>query len=266
MGKVDAPSATEPLHDKLQARRLLYPRNLSRLCYMSYLLYFFVEFRFVNSNKDRLLASGVASFLSGKNKKNQQRAIPARTNRYHSSLNPADIPNILWYSKMTRIAEGENYMDIKVKKLNKEDFDKFGAFVEAPNAEPTFQSGQFAYWKQLLEIRMGEVEIGMLKVRKYDMQLDRMERHAETAEMLIPVDGSVIIPVAPPSDTTPDPAKAEAFVVNQGQAVILGKNCWHWLPCPMDKLEVTLFVIFKNNTSETDLTVEELYEKCWVAS
>ena len=155
-------------------------------------------------------------------------------------------------------------MEIRAKKLTVEAFDTFGVIVETPKREPTFQEDKFTYWKQVLQLQMGEVEVGILKVRTYDLLLNKMERHAETAEMLIPVDGSIIVPVAPPSDTRPNAALAEAFVVEKGQAVVLGSNCWHWIPCPVDKPEVTIMVIFKNNTSETDLIIEELTENCKV--
>ncbi len=157
-------------------------------------------------------------------------------------------------------------MEIKAKKVTAEGFKKYGQVVELqPGAEAAVSEKDFEYWKQQAVFRTeGSCEIGVLKVKKHDMAFGQMEQHTETPEVLIGVDGGFVVPVGSVSEDVPAVGDIEAFEVGQGQAIVMDKSCWHWVPNPVDKDEVTVLVLFRNNTSANDLVIKDLSEQCEV--
>ena len=155
-------------------------------------------------------------------------------------------------------------MNIQIKSLTVEMFKRYGQVVKPPEtAEPTIATDDLTYWKQQATIRIdGDVEVGILKVKKHEMLFDQMEKHNETPEMLVALDADFIVPVAPPSEDIPSVEQIEVFHVKHGQAIIMDTACWHGGPNPLDKNEVTILVIFKDNTSQNDLVIKELSETC----
>ncbi|MEM2969870.1 MAG: ureidoglycolate lyase [Candidatus Bathyarchaeia archaeon] len=103
----------------------------------------------------------------------------------------------------------------------------------------------------------GEIEIGLCQVKKDSNTLKFMEKHARTPELIVPIKGSFILPVAlshNPLDVTESPSAAdvEAFFVRSNQALVMNNGVWHSAPFPIGK-ETTFFVIFKKDTSKNDV-------------
>lgn len=159
-------------------------------------------------------------------------------------------------------------MQIRAKKLTAEDFAKYGEVIDlSPSVEPTVSAEVLDYWKQQAVFSIdGPAEIGVLKVKKHEMVFEKMEQHTETPEILIGQGGGFVVPVAPPSDDVPSPDKIEAFEVGPRQAIMLKRSCWHWVPNPADKDELTILVLFKDNTSADDLVVKDIAEQCKVVA
>ncbi len=155
-------------------------------------------------------------------------------------------------------------MDIKTKKLTSDDFMQYGQVISIPTSLlPTIKNEEITYWKQqaVLDID-GPIEIGILKVKKHEMVFSQMEKHLKTPEMLIGLDGAFIIPVTSMFKEKPEVKKIEAFEVAICQAIIMSPHCWHWTPCPVDKSEITILVIFKDNTSQNDIVIKDLDQEC----
>jgi ureidoglycolate hydrolase len=156
-------------------------------------------------------------------------------------------------------------MNVTIRPADSPEFEKYGQVIKVPVSEPTADTDNFKYWKQqaLLSVD-GPVEIGVLNVRKHEIRLSQMERHDHTPEILVGLDGAFIVTVAASSTEKPVAGDVEAFRVEKGQAVYFNTNCWHWAPCPVDDANITILVIFKDNTSQTDLIIEDLDEECIV--
>lgn len=154
-------------------------------------------------------------------------------------------------------------MDIHVRPLTAETFAFFGQLIDLQgNTAASFSADHFNYWKQLGILKdIDEVEVGLLKVKRHEMTCDRMERHEQTPELLIPITGSFIITVGMPAKTIPDVAGLSAFHVRSGQAILLKPDCWHWMPNPVEE-ESAILIIFKNNTSQNDTIIEPLEKVC----
>jgi len=155
-------------------------------------------------------------------------------------------------------------MDIEVKQITLENFKPYGQLVKVPElSEPTVQNEQITFWKQQASFFIdGKTEIGVLKVRKHEMVFNLLENHFKTPTILICLDGAFIIPVAPPSDNVPKVEEIEAFKVSKGQALVLSDKCWHGTTYPVDKEEITLLVIFKENTFDDDTVNEVIDANC----
>jgi ureidoglycolate hydrolase len=97
---------------------------------------------------------------------------------------------------------------------------------------------------------------GLLTAFFREERVTQMERHLETEEILVALDGDSIVCLAPPGDL--QSSAVRAFSLPQGKAVVMGAGTWHWIPFPQNKSEARFLVIFKDQTGEDDLEIREL--------
>jgi ureidoglycolate lyase len=148
-------------------------------------------------------------------------------------------------------------MKIKPVEINSEIFSKFGKVVKFPKAEPTSEAVNYKFWSDIVDYHIeGETEIGRCTVYKQPkVEINGMERHLKTPEILIPVDGPFVIPLL--YDDKPE-KDMEAFMVCMGEAVVINKGIWHAACLPVDKDEATYFVIFRKNTPFEDVEKKQI--------
>jgi ureidoglycolate hydrolase len=158
--------------------------------------------------------------------------------------------------------------DIKVLELTREKFSPYGQVVEVPaSGQPTIEVETVKFWKQQAIYSTGEkTEVGVLMVKQQEMIFEELENHFKTPTILLCLDGDFILPVAPPSDDLPSPSEVVAFRVPKNQMVIMAEKCWHGVAYPADKEEITLLVIFRENSLDDDTVFEPLDDKCKVVS
>jgi len=152
-------------------------------------------------------------------------------------------------------------MKIKSKKVNRENFKKYGNVVLAPAGEPTAQAGDFKFWSDLGHFTInGETEIGICTVfRQFTNEVSVVERHTQTPEILIPIDGSFVLPLLLDSNTDD---KLEAFTVHIGEAVVIDENVWHGPCLPLAQDALSYYVIFRRGTHHNDVekrTISSVY-------
>lgn len=145
--------------------------------------------------------------------------------------------------------------------LNKKDFQPFGQLVEMqPGVKPNVANATITYWSGLAKTRFHEqMEFGIFSVKAREREVAEMERHNRSPELLVSLEGDSILVLAPRSSPRtsrahPEPLQAKAFVIKQGQAVILAKGTWHALPFPLSHKSKFL-VGFRDGTAEKDLVV-----------
>jgi ureidoglycolate hydrolase len=88
-----------------------------------------------------------------------------------------------------------------------------------------------------------------------------MEHHLGTPEMLIPLDVPLLVPIAPAdasADSVPNPEQIEGFVVKPGQALVMDRSGWHWLPFPTEGESGSCLIIFARDTPRHDLLIRDL--------
>jgi ureidoglycolate lyase len=150
---------------------------------------------------------------------------------------------------------------LAVDALTAESFAPFGRVVDAPERRPDASGAAWAWWAEtaLLETADRPYAIGYLELAPGRLAFDWAESHARSEEMVIPVEGEVLLYAA-----APEPREFHVFRVARGQAVILDKNVWHGAPLATGG-PARVLVLLGQGTGESDtdkvqfeeLTVEE---------
>ena len=122
---------------------------------------------------------------------------------------------------------------INVKSLSDASFSKFGTYVNlfSPEGENTQNEGFFRDIFHLDPLLSTTACFSTVRVAKRPFIIDLMESHKTSGEIIIPLDGDVIVQVAPATDFENFPADfVEAFIVPKGTAVSLNQRVWHFAP------------------------------------
>lgn len=151
----------------------------------------------------------------------------------------------------------------QAKTLTQNTFAPFGQLITMPQ-DIAFAPGAVHGWARVATTEFsGEVEVGWLKLLRRPPEVTQMEHHLGTPEILIPLDVPLLVAVAPADDSAdalPDPEQIEGFVVKPGQALIMDKSGWHWLPFPTEGESGSCLIIFAKDTPAHDLLIREFCE------
>lgn len=155
-------------------------------------------------------------------------------------------------------------MNIKIQEASAKSFIKYGKVVELnPLSKASIKTDQVTFWKQRASYLIkNKTEIGVLKVKKSEMVFSELENHFITPTVLIPIYGDFVMAVAGPSDKITSAKKVEAFHFSRDQLVVLNPKAWHGVTYPLKEKEITLLVIFGENTLDKDTIYEALDEQC----
>jgi ureidoglycolate lyase len=158
-------------------------------------------------------------------------------------------------------AQGIPLISINPIPLIKDNFQPFGQLIEAAEGiKPTVSNATLRCWAGLAKARIHEaMEFSVFTVQAREHEVAEMERHNRSPELLVSLEGDSILVLAPHSPPKtgrahPDPLQVKAFVMRQGQAVILSKGCWHALPFPLSQ-ESKFLAGFRDGTAQKDLVI-----------
>lgn len=138
---------------------------------------------------------------------------------------------------------------IQPQYISQSAFARYGEVAQLPGGEPLAATEEFRFWSDVAAFEVeGQTEIGFCTVyRRQEAHVTWMERHARTPEVLVPIDGPFLLPVMAED-------RIEVFLVEPGEAVVIGVNVWHSACLPVDAGEATYFVIFRRGTPQEDVT------------
>lgn len=153
---------------------------------------------------------------------------------------------------------------VKAEKLTPEGFKPFGTVLVPQTEKPTITSEVLDCW-DVKDLGLGDGLVQYITVKSRPFAFSKMERHVKTPEVLIPLDGSGIFPLAPASKlddpkALPPVDEITAFVLDGTKAVILEKGVWHWPPFPITET-ASYLVMFRKGTVEDDLDIKDLAAK-----
>jgi ureidoglycolate hydrolase len=143
-------------------------------------------------------------------------------------------------------------MTLKAEHITSNNFSRFGRIVVTPAMSPTSQAADYKFWSDIADYTIeGETEIGICTVyRQPKAQVNGMERHMRTPEILIPTDAPFVLPLL--LDGSPED-ETRAFIVNPGEAVVINSAVWHGACLPKETGQSSYFVIFRKNTPHDDI-------------
>ncbi|SCP99274.1 ureidoglycolate lyase [Anaerobium acetethylicum] len=152
---------------------------------------------------------------------------------------------------------------IKIKSLTAEAFNGYGSFYDLIN--PTGHNLGDFYHDHILYPVSGNQPIGfstLISKKSDEMIVKKAEYHNYTSEIILPLDGDIIVYVAPPSKN-PVPELAEAFLVPQGTMIKLNTGVWHM--CPFSVEDIThIMVALPERVYSNDCSVVEYAEEQYI--
>lgn len=154
--------------------------------------------------------------------------------------------------------------EIKVSLLSQNDFTRYGQIIDLNNLGPaSINTEMVKFWKQQIDVDFnGEIEIGVLKVKKHKMLFDEMENHFKTPTIMMSLNGDFFFPMATCKDDVPDVEEIKVFRIKENQLYMMNPKCWHGEVYPIDKDELTLMVFLKKGSLDNDTVYEKLSQKC----
>lgn len=125
-------------------------------------------------------------------------------------------------------------MRVAPRPITAESFAPFGTLIDARSRTPEpINAGTTRRHPDLasLDVRGPGVDprlgIYVARARLFPLAIEKLERHAQAAQVFIPMGDHAFIVVVAPGGATPDWEGLQAFVTSPGQAIALRRGCWH---------------------------------------
>lgn len=142
--------------------------------------------------------------------------------------------------------------------LTEESIRGYGHLLHTSAKEPTFDNEQFTFTGDVFKFAAeGKVTVGILTSHKREFKLECLEKHSATVEILVQLENDAILYLARPSEKE-EPEDIKAFYLKQGEAVVLDKGTWHWVPYPVNAEHCKTLVILKDGTSANDCVIKKI--------
>ncbi|MDD5016676.1 MAG: ureidoglycolate lyase [Eubacteriales bacterium] len=141
-------------------------------------------------------------------------------------------------------------MLLAVEAMTKDAFRPYGEVIGISEAVLSGSSENHDYWDGVAEFYPeGKHVCSFLRTKKgLDKAIGEMEQHRYTEEILVALDGDIVVTVAGMQDNRPDENTIRSFRVAKGSGVIMKPGIWHALPLSYGESSMML-VIFRANTS-----------------
>lgn len=150
-------------------------------------------------------------------------------------------------------------MNLKAKKLTKENFEVFGHYACMENpVGPAMKSQAFSFYRDPIRMHTSgrmPITVSPLVVNQdKNLKVPCLEYHTYTPEVMIALDDDFVLCLAPAySGSQPKLDEAEAFILPRGTAVHVNPGVWHYVPLPLTQKKGTVLIILPERTYENDL-------------
>ena len=156
-------------------------------------------------------------------------------------------------------------LDVKILPLDEttaEEFAPYGQVMRREEGEPYESLEHLKYWTKNTDLGPDndKVDGGLLVCNKNGRNIKYFERHPETAEFFVLIEGECLFLMAPSDNSRdkPDISRAKAFFMNGKLGAGLHKGTWHWPPIPLG--ETCKFVLVRKGTLWETTEIKELGE------
>jgi ureidoglycolate lyase len=155
---------------------------------------------------------------------------------------------------------------IRVKELDRDSFDVYGSYqcMINPGTEKIGEE-PIEFFRDMVQLNLGSVSsasISVCRVQKRPFVINMVEYHDGSSEGILPLDGDIIIHVAPatPPDKIPLD-RFEAFRVPAGTFVALRAGVWHHAPYALGSDAVNVLIVLPERAYALDCAALEIPEK-----
>ena len=157
---------------------------------------------------------------------------------------------------------------INFKKLTQQTFSGYGCFANMLKPEGfKIGEGGLEFYRDMIKLSLGNeagVSFSIAKAMNTNKKvvISLIEYHSKCGEAILPLDGDVIIsiaPATPPGDTPVD--RIEAFLVPVGTMVVLNPGVWHGAPLLYKCQSANILIGLPERTYANDSVVFEIPEK-----
>jgi len=152
---------------------------------------------------------------------------------------------------------------VPIRELNRDEFGRYGAFAQMidPDA-PKIGDEPIEFYRDMVQLPLGsatEASFSICRVLKRDPTIDTIEYHDGCGEGILPLDGDVLIHVAPATPNGETPLDdIEVFRVPRGTMVALRPGVWHHAPYAFGCDCANVVIVLPERTYATDCNVTEL--------
>ena len=147
---------------------------------------------------------------------------------------------------------------VSVKQLTNDAFNVYGSFANMTDPKgPKMGFGKVEFYRDMAILslgQIGEAAFSVTRLQKRDNIIDAMECHNHTGEACMPLDGDILMHVAPACGTKDVPLdKIEVFRVPKGTLVVLRPGVWHCAPFAEKTDFVDCMVVLPERTYNNDI-------------
>jgi ureidoglycolate lyase len=152
--------------------------------------------------------------------------------------------------------------EISWKKLTPEAFGKYGTFANMTDPSgPHLGADPIEFYGDRAQSVLGPVPVasyGVTRISQRPFVIDVSEYHDGCGEAALPLDGDVLMHVAPAGPANEFPVdEAEVFLVPRGTLVSIRSGVWHHAPFAFGSKVVHCLVVLPERTYKNDCTVYE---------
>jgi ureidoglycolate lyase len=146
---------------------------------------------------------------------------------------------------------------IAARPLSAEAFAKYGAYADVLNPSgPKLGAEPIEFYRDMIQSQLGTTSLasfGVCRVVKRPFVLDVSEYHDTCCEIVLPLDGNVLMHVAPAVPGKEFPfEQAEVFFVPRGTICCLRPGVWHHAPFALETRVVNCLVALPERTYQVD--------------
>ena len=154
---------------------------------------------------------------------------------------------------------------VKVKKLTGDDFGISGSYADMLNPSGySFGEQPVLFFRDMLQQNLGNstnASFSLCAVYKRPLIIDCSEYHNYCSEAIMPLDGDILMHVAPAvPDDQPPVDQIEVFHVPKGTMVVINPGVWHQAAFPFNCESVNILCILPERTYAIDCHLRELPE------
>ncbi len=150
--------------------------------------------------------------------------------------------------------------EVTWKKLSVEGFAKYGSYANMINPSTAHLGVEpIEFYRDMVQSTLGAVPVasfGVCRVTRRPFEMDVSEYHDTTCEIVLPLDGDVLMHVAIATPEKEFPFDlAEVFLVPKGTIACLRPGVWHHAPFAWRTDCVNVLVVLPERTYNNDCKV-----------